>query len=207
MKLVVTTFLSLDGVMQAPGGPAEDTSGGFEHGGWLVPHFDDTLGELMDAGSGELDGLLLGRRTYEIFAAHWPHVTDEVDPFASKANTVPKYVASRTLDSVGWHNSTLLTDVAEEVAKLKTQPGDELQVHGSGELVRTLMRHDLVDVYRLFVFPVVLGGGKRLFAEGTVPTGLRLTGTSVSATGVAIHSYERSGPLSYGSFTLDTEGV
>jgi dihydrofolate reductase len=202
-RLVVGTFLTVDGVMQAPGGPDEDRDGGFEHGGWLVPYFDEGMGQLITEWTNQADGLLLGRRTYEIFAAYWPHVTDE-DPVASKLNSVPKYVASRTLETVEWNNSTLLGgDIAQEITKLKNQPGTEIQVTGSGELIQTLMRHDLVDEYRLWIFPVLLGSGKRLFAGGTIPAGLRHRDTKTFSTGVAIHTYERAGKLEYGSFALE----
>jgi dihydrofolate reductase len=202
-RLVVGTFLTVDGVMQAPGAPDEDRDGGFEHGGWLVPYFDEGMGQLITEWTNQADALLLGRRTYEIFAAHWPHVSDE-DPVASKLNSVPKYVASRTLETVEWDNSTLLNgDIAQEVADLKDQPGTEIQVTGSGELIQTLMKHDLVDQYRLWIFPVLLGSGKRLFAGGTIPGGLRLLGTKTSSTGVTIHTYERAGKLEYGSFALE----
>jgi dihydrofolate reductase len=203
-KLVVGTFLSLDGVMQAPGGPDEDREGGFEHGGWSAGYWDDVMGPIIDEFTNRADGLLLGRKTYEIFAAHWPRVTDEDDPVASKLNSVPKYVASRTLDTVEWNNSTLLKgEIAEEVAKLKDQPGTEIQVTGSWQLIQTLMKHDLVDEYRLWIFPLLLGTGKRLFADGTIPAGLKLVDTKLSTTGVAIHVYERSGEIEYGSFALD----
>ncbi|WP_046472209.1 dihydrofolate reductase family protein [Allosalinactinospora lopnorensis] len=204
-KLVVGTFLTLDGVMQAPGGPDEDRDGGFEHGGWLVPYFDDQLGQTMVDWTDRAASVLLGRRTYQIFAAHWPHVSGD-DPIAAKLNSVPKYVASRTLGSVDWYNSTLLKgDAAEEVAALKQRTDGEIQVPGSCGLIQTLIRHDLVDEYRLCVFPVLLGAGKRLFGEGTLPAGLRLIGTRTSGTGVAIHVYERAGGLDYGSFALEEE--
>ncbi len=203
MKLVVGTFITLDGVMQAPGAPEEDRSGGFAHGGWLVPWFDERMGELAAGWSEAADALLLGRRTYEIFAAHWPHVGDE-DPVAAKLNRVRKYVASRTLDALDWDNSVLLRgDVAAEIARLKQQPGGELQVSGSGELVQTLLRHDLVDEFRLWVFPLVLGRGKRLFADGALPAALTLTDTIMTSTGVAIHLYRRAGKPAYGSFALE----
>jgi dihydrofolate reductase len=202
-KIVVGTFLSVDGVMQAPGGPDEDREGGFEHGGWSFPYWDDGMGELIDGWTNQADGLLLGRKTYEIFAAHWPHVGDE-DPVAAKLNSVPKYVASTTLDSVEWSNSTLLEgDVAEAVARLKDQPGAEIQVTGSGQLIQTLLKHDLVDEFRLWTFPVLIGTGKRLFADGTIPGGLKLADVKTSTTGVTIHTYERSGDLEYGSFALE----
>lgn len=207
-KLVVGTFLTLDGVMQAPGGPGEDRDGGFEHGGWTVPYFNDEMGQIMTGWIEEATALLLGRKTYEIFAAYWPRVTDDQDPVASKLNSVPKYVASRTLDTVDWNNSTLIKgDVAEEVARLKQESAGEIQVAGSGELIHTLMKHDLVDEYRLWVFPVLIGKGKRLFADGTIPGGLRLVDTRTSSTGVASHTYERAGKLEYGSFALEEESV
>jgi dihydrofolate reductase len=203
-KLVVGTFLSLDGVMQGPGGPDEDREGGFEHGGWSAGYWDDVMGPIIDEWTNQADGLLLGRKTYEIFAAHWPRVSGEDDPIAAKLNSVPKYVVSRTLETVEWNNSTLLQgDIAEEVGKLKDQPGTEIQVTGSGQLIQTLMKHDLVDEYRLWIFPVLLGSGKRLFADGTIPAGLKLADTKLSTTGVAIHSYERAGEIAYGSFALE----
>jgi dihydrofolate reductase len=203
-KLVVGTFLSLDGVMQGPGGPDEDREGGFEHGGWSAGYWDDVMGPIIDEWTNQADGLLLGRKTYEIFAAHWPRVSGEDDPIAAKLNSVPKYVVSRTLETVEWNNSTLLQgDIAEEVGKLKDQPGTEIQVTGSGQLIQTLMKHDLVDEYRLWIFPVLLGSGKRLFADGTIPAGLKLAETKLSTTGVAIHSYERAGEIAYGSFALE----
>ncbi len=205
-KLVVGTFLTADGVMQAPGGPDEDREGGFKHGGWSVNYWDDVMGQLIVEATLQAGALLLGRKTYEIFAAHWPHVSDE-DPIAAKLNGVAKYVASRTLDEVTWNNSTLIQgDVADAVARLKEQPGGEIQVTGSADLIQTLMEHDLVDEYRLWVFPVVLGEGKRLFARGAVPAALRLVDTKTSSTGVAIHTYERAGAIQYGSFAVDEEG-
>jgi dihydrofolate reductase len=198
-KLVVGTFLTLDGVMQAPGAPDEDRSGGFEHGGWLVPHFDEGMGQFMVESIGRADAFLLGRRTYEIFAAHWPHIGDD-DPIAAKLNSAPKYVATTTLDSLEWSNSTLIKeDVPEAVAELKRGPGTEIQVSGSGGLVQTLMEHDLVDEYRLLIFPVLLGSGKRLFDGGTIPTGLELVDATTSSTGVAINTYRRAGKPEYGS--------
>jgi dihydrofolate reductase len=203
MKLTVGTFVTLDGVMQAPGGPEEDRSGGFEHGGWLVPFFDDRMMHVMTEWIRGVDGLRLGRKTYEIFAAHWPYVTGD-DPIAAKFNSVRKYVASRTLDRVDWNNSTLIKgDVVEGIKKLKREPGNELQVHGSGELIQTLLKHDLIDAFRLWTFPVLLGTGKRLFANGTVPARLRLVETQTSSTGVVLHVLESAGRLEYGSFALE----
>jgi dihydrofolate reductase len=205
-KLVVGTFLTVDGVMQAPGGPDEDREGGFVHGGWSVNYWDEVMGQLITELTLKAGALLLGRKTYEIFAAHWPRVGDH-DPIAAKLNSVPKYVASRTLDEVTWNNSTLIKgDVAEAVAALKEQGGAEIQVTGSGELIQTLMEHDLVDEYRLWVFPVVLGEGKRLFARGAVPAALKLVDTKTSSTGVAVYMYERAGAIPYGSFAVDEQG-
>jgi dihydrofolate reductase len=203
-KLVVSTFVSLDSVMQAPGGPNEDRDDGFEHGGWSVPYADEDLGHIMVEQFAGMEALLLGRRTYEIFAAHWPHFTDENDPVATKLNSMAKYVASRTLREVTWNNSHLLEgDTAEAVAALKKRTGGEINVQGSSNLIETLQRHDLVDEYRLFVEPVVLGTGKRLFAEGTPPAALRLTSARPTSTGAVYCTYERAGRPSYGSFELE----
>jgi dihydrofolate reductase len=204
-KLVVTTFVTLDGVMQAPGGPEEDRSGGFEHGGWVVPHFDDETGAFMDEVFGRAGSFLLGRKTYDIFIGHWPHVTDEADPIASRLNTLPKYVASRSLENAEWQNSTVIRDVPTEVAALKEQRGGELQVHGSGDLIQSLIEHDLVDAYNVLTFPVVLGTGKRLFSEGVNPGALRLTESRTTGNGVVISSYESAGKPTYGAMGLDTE--
>jgi dihydrofolate reductase len=201
-KLSVNTFLTLDGVMQAPGGPEEDPSGGFAHGGWSVNYWDDKMGEVMGAAMGTLFDLVLGRKTYEIFAAHWPHVAD--DPAAKALNDATKHVASRTLDSLEWANSVLIEgDVAEGVGTLKDQDGPELQVHGSGNLIQTLLRHNLIDEFRLWTFPVVVGSGKRLFADGTVPGGLKLVDSQVSTTGVVIGTYVPAGEIVTGSFALE----
>ena len=200
-RLTANTFLTLDGVMQAPGGPKEDTDGGFAHGGWSVNYWDDRMGEIMGEVMGEPFALVLGRRTYDIFAAHWPHAGD--DPAAKPLNEATKYVASRGGPALSWSNSRLIEgDVAEGVAALKREDGPELQVHGSANLLQTLIRHNLVDVYRLWVFPVVVGSGKRLFADGTVPAGLRLVDSTVSTTGVVIGTYEPAGELVTGSFEL-----
>ena len=203
---MVQTFLTLDGVMQGPGGPGEDDSGGFEHGGWSVKYWDDRMSQVMGASMSRPFDLLLGRKTYEIFAAHWPHVTD--DPAADKLNSASKYVASRTLDKAEWNNSTVLKgEVAEVVEKLKTETGAEIQVHGSGHLIQTLMEHDLVDEYRLWIFPVLLGTGKRLFSNGTIPGGLKLNETTTSSTGVIMATYERAGEIAYGTFALESQGA
>jgi dihydrofolate reductase len=174
--LVVTQFLSLDGVAQAPGGPDEDTSGGFRYGGWVVPHFDDAMGRQIDEWFAGAQDFLLGRGTYEIFAAWWPKAPTQDDPIARALNTLPKHVASRTLRSVDWDGARLIEgDVVEAVRALKATDGGELQVHGSPGLTQTLLAADLVDELRLIVFPVTLGTGKRLFGEGTRPGGWGLT--------------------------------
>jgi dihydrofolate reductase len=196
-KLVVGTFVTLDGVMQAPGGPDEDREGGFEHGGWLAPHFDESMGQVMDDVIGRADALLLGRKTYDIFVSYWPHQSDD-NPMAAKLNSMRKYVASRTLDDVDWNNATLLRgDLAEEVRKIKDEAG-EINVAGSGNLIQSLLKHDLVDEFQLLVFPVLIGTGKRLFGDGTIPRGLRLVESKTSDSGVAINRYERVGELEYG---------
>ena len=198
-KLVVNTFMSLDGVMQSPGGPEEDPTGGFAYGGWGANYVDDEMmGRVSESGPYEL---LLGRGTYEIFAAHWPY--DE-GPIADQLNSTRKHVASRTLSSVDWNNSTLITgDVAEYVAELKRQDGPEIQVHGSAGLIQTLLEHDLIDEYRLWIFPLVLGKGKRFFGAGTTPCGMKLVDSAVSKTGVTINTYERAGDIDLGSFEFD----
>jgi dihydrofolate reductase len=203
-KLVVLTFLSLDGVMQAPGGPEEDPTGGFKHGGWVAGYFDDFLGAVMDKQMNKPFDLLLGRKTFEIFAAHWPYVKTDGDPIAAGINNAKKYVASRTLKKLDWSNSELIKgDVAKEVKKLKEQDGPEIQVHGSGDLVQTLLKHDLVDEFRLKIFPITLGRGKRLFAEGTIPVGFNLLESEVSPSGVIVASYARAGEVRSGSFALE----
>jgi dihydrofolate reductase len=203
MRLTLHTFLTLDGVMQAPGGPDEDRDGNFEYGGWSVPFGDQDFGVAMTGWFEHASAFLLGRRTYQIFASHWPKVTDPSDPVASRLNTLPKYVASTTLQSVDWDNSTLLGgDVATEVGKLKERPGDELQVHGSSELAQTLIEHDLIDEYRLLSFPVHVGSGKKLFRDGARAAGLRLISSSVTSTGVIVATYQPAGPVQVGSYAL-----
>lgn len=200
-KLVVSTFVTLDGVMQAPGGPGEDDDGGFAHGGWSVNYWDDHMGQVMDEAMGVPFDLLLGRRTYDIFAAHWPRVPDEDG--GRPLNDATKYVASRSRPTLGWRDSVLLEgDAADAVAALKGGDGPELQVHGSGNFIQTLLRHHLVDEFRLWVFPLVLGSGKRLFADGTVPAGLRLAHSTTSTTGVVIGTYHPVGEVLTGSFAL-----
>jgi dihydrofolate reductase len=202
-KLIVNTFLTLDGVMQAPGGPEEDPTGGFTQGGWSVGYWDDMMGQIMGTYMSKPFDLLLGRKTYEIFAAHWPYA--EGEPGADVLNNAQKYVVSNTLDTLTWNNSTLVTgDVVEEIRKLKTQDGPEIQVHGSSNLIQILLKNDLIDEYRLWIFPVVVGSGKRLFGEGTIPAGFKLVDSKTSTTGVLITTYIRDGEIKKGSFALDT---
>ncbi|MBV9793351.1 MAG: dihydrofolate reductase family protein [Actinobacteria bacterium] len=204
MKLTIQTFLTLDGVMQAPGGADEDTDGGFPHGGWSFPYGDEDFGAAVVGYMSEAGGFLLGRKTYQIFAGFWPKVTDPADPVASKLNALPKYVASNTLSSVDWHNSTLLGgDVVSEVTKLKERPGGDLQVHGSSELAQALIEADLIDEYHLFWFPVHLGTGKKLFRDGAPPRALKLVSSTTTSTGVLITRYQPDGPARYGSYTED----
>jgi dihydrofolate reductase len=199
MPLTVTTFLSVDGVYQGPGGPDEDRSGGFERGGWLVPHFDEATGEFMNSIFQNVDAFLLGRRTYEIFAASWPRATDPNDPVATKLNTLPKYVASTTLTDPEWANSRVIKgDVADFVRDLKEREDGELQVHGSGQLVRFLLEHDLVDRLNLLVFPVIVGAGRRLFSDSGMATGLALDESRTTPSGVTISVYRPTGRPEFG---------
>lgn len=201
MRLTLHTFLTLDGVMQAPGGPDEDRNNGFTHGGWSFPYNDEDFGEAVTGWFTQADAFLLGRRTYDIFASFWPQQA-EPDGVADKLNALPKYVASRTLTRVDWANSSLLGgDVASEVAKLKEQEGRELQVHGSGDLAQTLIEHDLVDEYRLLTFPVHLGSGQRLFRDGLRPGALSLVSSTTTSTGVVIATYRPDGAPRYGDFS------
>ena len=204
MRLTLHTFVTLDGVMQAPGGPDEDRDGGFEYGGWQFTYGDQDVGAAIVNWFTQASAFLLGRRTYQIFAGYWPRVTDPDDPIASRLNALPKYVASATLASVDWHNSHLLDgDLPAEVAKLKEQPGNELQVHGSGELAQTLIEHDLVDEYRLLTYPVRLGSGKKLFRGGAKAAALRLTSGTVTSSGIIVATYQPDGPVRLGSYALD----
>jgi dihydrofolate reductase len=198
-KLIVSTFLTLDGVMQAPGGPGEDDSGGFAHGGWSVNYWDEQMGQVMGEAMSAPFDLVLGRKTYDIFAAYWPHAPEEAG--AKPLNEAIKYVASRGQPALGWSRSVLIEgDAAEGIAALKKSDGPELQVHGSENLIQTLLRHSLIDQYRLWVFPLVIGSGKRLFADGTIPSGLKLVDSKVSTTGVIIGTYEPAGEIVTGSF-------
>jgi dihydrofolate reductase len=198
MKLTVTTFVSIDGVYQGPGGPDEDRSGGFTRGGWVTPFFDEDAGKFMEDVFGWVDAFLLGRRTFDIFAAYWPNQGD--DPIANPLNALPKYVVSTTLKDPPWSPTTVIAgDVPAAVAELKQQPGRELQVHGSGGLVRTLHEHDLVDEFRLLVFPVVVGEGLRLFPDTGVATGFSLVDSRTTGSGVAIHVYRPTGRPEFGT--------
>jgi len=198
-RIIVITFVSLDGVMQAPGGPEEDMSGGFKYGGWTVPYFDDFSGKVMgEQMSLEQSELLLGRKTYEIFAGYWPHHADGWPGI----NEVTKYVASHDSSyKLEWENSVLLSgNVADKVKKLKSEDGLDLRVWGSGNLIQTLFKHDLVDELWLKIFPVTLGSGKRLFAEGTNPAAFNLTDSKVSPLGVIVANYTHAGEVKTGSF-------
>ena len=199
-KLVVNTFSTLDGVMQAPGGPPEDPSGGFNYGGWSVNYWDDSMNQLMGEAMSQPSEILLGRKTYEIFASHWPYSTE---PGADQLNAARKYVVSRTLDKVDWNNSTLIKgDVVAGIKQLKAQDGPEILVHGSSNLIQTLLRHNLIDEYRIWIFPVVIGKGKRLFDQGTVPSSLKLKSINHSGSGVIMAFYEPAGEINIGTFEL-----
>jgi dihydrofolate reductase len=200
----VLSFVTLDGVMQAPGGPGEDTSGNFKHGGWVPGYWDGFLEKVMGEQMGHPYDLLLGRKTYEIFASYWPKAKD--DPFADKLNKAKKYVVSTKPRKLDWENSTLVTgNIPEEIKKLKRQDGPELQVHGSSNLIQTLLKHDLVDEFRLKIFPVTIGHGKRLFGVDTIPASFKLLESKVSPTGVIIATYRRDGDIKTGSFDLDNQ--
>lgn len=196
-KLIVLSFITLDGVMQAPGGPGEDPSGGFKYGGWVVPYFDDFLGNIMTGQMSRPFDLLLGRKTFEIFASYWPHHVDE----GPEINRATKYVASTTLAAHEWSPSIFINrNVVDEIKRLKGQSGPDLQVHGSSNLIQTLLKHDLVDEFWLKIFPLALGKGKRLFAEGAIPAAFKLSESMVSPKGVIIANYERAGKVETGSF-------
>ncbi len=196
-KIIVLSFISLDGVMQAPGGPGEDDSGNFKYGGWTVPFFDDFLGKVMAEQMSRPFDLLLGRRTFEIFAGYWPQHEAE----GAGINKATKYVASNTLTTHEWNKSVFLGgDVAREIKKLKQQAGPELQVHGSANLIQTLLKHDLVDEFWLKIFPVALAAGKRLFDKGTIPAAYTLVESKSSPSGVIIANFKRAGEIKTGSF-------
>jgi dihydrofolate reductase len=196
-KITVLTFITLDGVMQAPGGPTEDTSGGFTFGGWTVPYFDEFLGQVMTEQMGQPFDLLLGRKTFEIFAAYWPQHPEE----GAGINQATKYVASNTLTSHDWQKTVFLKgSVADEIKKLKGQDGPDLQVHGSGNFIQTLLKHDLIDEFWLKIFPLSLGKGKRLFGQGTMPASFTLAESKSSPSGVIIANFKRAGEIKTGSF-------
>lgn len=196
-KIVVLTFMSLDGVMQAPGGPGEDDSGNFKYGGWTVPYFDEALGTIMDEQMSRPFDLLLGRKTFEIFAAYWP----QHDVEGAGINKATKYVASNTLTTHAWNTSVFLSgDVAKQITKLKRQDGPDLQVHGSSNLIQTLLQHDLIDEFWLKIFPVTLGPGKRLFGKGTIPASYTLVEFKGLSSGVMIANFKRAGEVKTGSF-------
>lgn len=198
-RLTMTAFVTLDGIMQAPGRPQEDPSGGFLFGGWVIPLADEAFGKFIVDRFSQAGGFLLGRGTYEIFADHWPRVTDPADPVAGPLNRLTKHVASRTLDRLEWSGSVLVRDVPAEVARLKAQDGPEIQVHGSPGLAQTLLAHNLIDELHLLEFPVVLGTGKRLFGSGTVPTAFEVTSSQTTSRGVVIRTLRPTGRPVLGS--------
>jgi len=203
-KLIVLSFITLDGVMQAPGGPGEDDSGGFKYGGWSVGYFDDFLGNVMTEQMGHPFDLLLGRKTYDIFAGYWPQVKDET---GAGINRAKKYVVSHRPVNLDWKTTVPINgDVAGKINQLKNEDGPEIQVHGSGNLIQTLLKNDLVDEFWLKTFPVALGSGKRLFAEGTMPAGFTLKESRTSPTGVIVSSYAPAGDVKIGSFELTPSG-
>ena len=206
MKLTVQTFLTLDGVMQAPGGPEEDRSDDFAHGGWQAPFEDQALGEFVTELNSHASAFLFGRRTFDIFRGYWPDHTDPTDPIATAINSLPKHVASNSLSEAtatwrGNHPDTarLVTgDLVSLVQALKNEPGDELQIWGSGRLLQTLMKHELVDRFRLMTFPVVLGSGRRLFNDGILPATMRPIDLTVTDLGIVLGTYEPAGPVGHG---------
>jgi dihydrofolate reductase len=197
-KVLATAFVSLDGVMQAPGGPEEDPTGGFKFGGWTAPYWDDAIGQVMGGIFSVPYELLLGRKTYEIFNAHWPHAKD--DPFADALNNVRKYVATTSKAPLTWKNSIAIHDVPKDIARLKQEDGPTLMTQGSSDLIQTLLKHDLINRFTLLIYPVVLGKGKRLFGTGTLPGTLKLVDSKASPSGVTINTYERAGEVKVGSF-------
>jgi len=203
-RIVVNTFLSLDGVMQAPGGAGEDPSGGFDLEGWSVNYWDEAMGQRMGQLMGSPFDLLLGRKTYQIFAAHWPQESDE--QVAGPLNRATKYVVTNTLDRADWGPSQLIRgDAVPQIQRLKEQDGPELQVHGSANLLQTLIKHNLIDQYNVMIFPVVLGRGKRLFGDGAIPAGLRQTSSQTASTGVIMATYEPAGAIQLGTFRRPDE--
>ena len=202
--LTLATFMTLDGIMQAPGGPDEDRDGGFEYGGWGFPYFSEDMGEAINDAFAKAGAFLLGRRTYEIFAASWPNFPDKDDPVASRLNTLPKYVPSTTLDAADWQPTTIIRgDLSAEVANLKGRYAGEIQVHGSARLAQALHAQGLIDEYRVFIEPVVLGTGKRLFEPGAAPTALRLVDSRPMDKGTVLATYQPAGKPTYGEFQME----
>lgn len=203
-ELTLTSFLTVDGVMQAPGGPEEDRDGGFAHGGWLVPHADEDMGQIVTESFAQADAFLLGRRTYDIFAAHWPHATEADDPVATALNRLPKHVATqRPSSSLAWGPAEAMVDPVASARALKQRYRREVQVHGSCALAQSLLAADLIDELRLLVFPVVLGSGKRLFGGGMVPRTLAHVRSRTTRAGAVFSVYRRGGALTTGSFMRD----
>ena len=196
-KLIVLSFITLDGVMQAPGGPEEDTSNDFKYGGWTFPYFDEESGKIMSKQMSGKSDLLLGRKTFEIFASYWPEHANEWPGI----NEVTKYVASNTLSSSKWNNSVFLKgDIVSQIKKIKQENGPDIQVHGSGNLIQTLLKNDLVDELWLKIFPITLGKGKRLFDTGAIPANFKLIDAKITKKGVIFASYVRDGEVKTGSF-------
>ncbi|WP_326945091.1 dihydrofolate reductase family protein [Amycolatopsis sp. NBC_01307] len=205
-ELIVTTFLSLDGVYQGPGGVEEDPSGGFDQGGWVTPFYEDDMAAYAAEWLGQAGSLLIGRRTYDIFVQYWPKATDQDDPVAVAMNTLPKYVVSRTLSGSDWSGVSVVDgDVVEFVRELKARPGGEIQVHGSGDLLQTLIAHDLVDEYRLWLYPVVLGQGRKLFPEGVAPKSFEHVETRRTSSGANVLVLRPAGKPRHDTFRLVTE--
>jgi dihydrofolate reductase len=204
-KVIAGAFVSLDGVMQAPGGPDEDPTGGFKYGGWTAPYFDEALGAVMGETFSKPFELLLGRKTYEIFAAHWPYAEGGPDDFIAKLfNDATKYVVTSSTAPLTWKNSIAIHDPAKDIRRLKEQDGPDLLIQGSSVLIQTLLKHGLIDQFNLLIYPVLLGRGKRLFGEGTQGAELKLMSSKSSPSGVTINSYEPVGPVRTGSFALET---
>ena len=198
-RLIVQTFVTLDGIMQAPGGPREDDEGGFAYGGWSVNYWDELMGQVMGEATSGPFAMVLGRRTYDVMAAYWPTAPEETG--AKVFNDATKYVASRGHPALEWSNSVPIEgDAAEGIRALKQEDGPELQVHGSANLIQTLLRHNLVDQFRLWIFPVVVGSGKRLFGDGAIPSALKLVDSKLSTTGVFMGTYQPAGEIVTGSF-------
>jgi dihydrofolate reductase len=200
MRLTLTTFVTIDGVMQSPGAKEEDPRGGFALGGWLPPHFDEETGRYMNEVFDQADAFLLGRFTYEEMAAYWPQVSDPANRVAAQLNSLPKHVVTATPADLSWAGAVPVDgDIPKRVAELKRAPGRELQIHGSGALARSLMPHGLIDAYRLVIFPVVLGRGQRLFDDGTPSAAMRLVDTRRTGSGVVMHAYDAAGAPTFGS--------